>query len=219
MTGELALVDRSLKTPRAAAVAGIVFALLAITGDLLVWSAIPAGSPGSGSEITAHSKILSAAFNLVPFAGIAFLWFIAVVRDQIGAFEDRFFATVVLGSGLLYIAMYFASAALAGGLLSALTSQGENLMRSGAYTAARAQIYQISNIYAIKVAGVFMISTSTVSLRTRIIPRWLTYLGYALALFLLLAVGSIQWTPIVFPLWVLFMSGWILADKLRGQQA
>lgn len=33
-------------------------------------------------------------------AGIAFLWFIGVIRDRSGAHEDRFFATVFLGSGL-----------------------------------------------------------------------------------------------------------------------
>jgi hypothetical protein len=42
---------------------------------------------------------------LAPFSGIAFLWFIAVVRNLIGAREDRYFATVFLGSGLLFVAM------------------------------------------------------------------------------------------------------------------
>jgi hypothetical protein len=215
MAAEQQLVENSLKTPRAAAVAGIVFALLAILGDFLIWRAIPAESRISGGDVVGHAKALSTALNLVPFAGIAFLWFIAVLRDRIGEFEDRFFATVVLGSGLLYVAMYFISAALAGGLLIALHNEGENLIKSGAYLAGRAQIFQISNVYGIKVAGVFMISTSTVCLRTRIIPRWATYLGYVFALFLLLTVSSIQWPPIVFPLWVLLMSGCILVQKFH----
>ena len=50
------------------------------------------------------------AVNLVPFAGIAFLWFIGVIRDRIGQHEDRFFATVLLGSGLIFVAMLFVSA-------------------------------------------------------------------------------------------------------------
>jgi hypothetical protein len=41
------------------------------------------------------------AVNQVPFAGIAFLWFIGMLRDRLGEFEDRFFATVFFGSGLL----------------------------------------------------------------------------------------------------------------------
>jgi hypothetical protein len=210
------LIDRSLKTPRAAAIAGILFSVLSIAGEVLVRRSIPANPLGSAAEIINHAKTLSGALNLAPFAGVAFLWFIAVFRDRLGELEDRFFATVVLGSGLLYLAMFFASAALAGGLLTVLASGSDNLVQSGAYAVSRAQIYQVTNIFGIKMAGVFMISSSTVSLRTRIVPLWVTYIGYALAVLLLFAVGSIEWTPLVFPLWVLLMSICILMQKLRS---
>jgi hypothetical protein len=216
MSEELALIDRSLKTPRAAAIAGILFSVLSIASELMIRSSIPANPLGSAAAVVNHAKTLTSALNLAPFVGIAFLWFIAVFRDRLGELEDRFFATVVLGSGLLYIAMFFASAALAGGVLTVLSSGTESLIQSGAYAVSRAQVYQITNIYGIKMAGVFMISTSTVSLRTRIFPRWMTYLGYALAILLLLAVGTIEWTPLVFPLWVLLMSVCILVEKYRG---
>jgi hypothetical protein len=213
---DLALMDRRLKTPRSAAIAGIVFAAVSIAGQLLMRSAVPADPLAPAAEVVNHAQTISRALNLAPFAGIAFLWFIAVLRDHLGELEDRFFATVVLGSGLLYIAMYFASAALAGGLLAGLRNGTENLVQSGAYATCRAQINQMMEIYATKVAGVFMLSTSTVALRTRIVPRWMIYVGYALALFLLLTIGTIDWTPIVFPLWVLLMSVRILMEKLRG---
>ena len=163
-----------------------------------------------------HSKAISRALNLMPFAGIAFLWFVGVVRDRIGKNEDRFFATVFLGSGLLYIAMIFASAALAGGLIRVLSTGSETLVRPDTYALGRAEIYQLMNMYAIKMAGVFMISTSTIALRTRIVPRWTALLGYALALFLLLSVGVIDWTPMVFPVWVFLISVCILIENLRG---
>ena len=54
------------------------------------------------------------ALNLVPFAGIAFLWFIGVVRDRLGMYEDRFFATIFFGSGILFLAMFFAAATVLG---------------------------------------------------------------------------------------------------------
>ncbi len=57
---------------------------------------------------------MAVSLNLVPFAGIAFLWFIGVLRDRIGEREDRFFATVFLGSGLLFVAMMFVAVAVAG---------------------------------------------------------------------------------------------------------
>ena len=61
-------------------------------------------------------RLIRWALQLVPFAGIAFLWFIGVVRDQLGDVEDRLFSTVFLGSGLLFLAMLFAGGAVAGGL-------------------------------------------------------------------------------------------------------
>ena len=113
--------------------------------------------------------------------------------------------------------MFFASAALAGGLLRVLSSGAENLIQSGTYAVSRAEIYQIMNVYAIKMAGVFIISTSTISVRTQIVPRWMAFLGFALALLLLLSVGTIEWGPLVFPVWVFLISVCILIEKFRGQ--
>jgi len=105
--------------------------------------------------------------NLLPFAGIAFLWFIAVLRDRLGELEDRFFATVFLGSGLLFIAMIFNVAAVAGGLIGTLGGTSVDLVQGGTYALTRAEIYQLTHTYAMKMAGVFMITTSTISLQTR----------------------------------------------------
>jgi hypothetical protein len=151
--------------------------------------------------------------NLLPFAGVSFLWFIAVVRNRLGDLEDRFFATVFLGSGLLYVAMIFTSAALAGGLLRVLSSAPELLTQTGAYALGRAQVYQTMNVYGIKMAGVFMSSTSTILLRTRIVPRWIPYLGYVLGTLLVLSIGLIVWIPLVFPLWVFVVSVAILLER------
>jgi hypothetical protein len=60
-----------------------------------------------------------------------------------------------------------------------------------------------------------MISTSSLALRTRIFPRWMAFLGIALALFLLLSLGFVFWAPLTFPLWVLLISVDILLANLR----
>jgi len=164
-------------------------------------------------EVISHSGTISLALHLLPFAGIAFLWFIAVVRNRLGALEDRFFATVFLGSGLLYIAMVFTSAALAGGLIRVLISTPELLTQTGVYALSRAQIYQTMNVYAIRMAGVFMYTTSTILLRTGIARRWIALLGYALGTILLLSVGVIVWIPLVFPVWVFLVSTAILFEN------
>lgn len=217
MNQEAALIRERMKTPRAAATAGILFSLLLIVSMLLLRSSVPANPMGSATEVISHSATISLALNMLPFAGIAFLWFIAVMRDRLGELEDRFFATVFLGSGLLFIAMIFTAAAIAGGIIRVLQSGSANLVQSGAYTLGRIQVFQAMNIYAMKMAAVFMTSTSAISLRTRIVPRWMALLGFILALILLLNVGTIQWSLLVFPLWVLLISGHILIDNFRGQ--
>ena len=107
-----------LTTPRAAAVAGILFSVLYITVIILVRRSVPEKPEDMGDWLAIGWKSVGLALNLLPFAGIAFLWFIGVVRDRLGQHEDRFFATVFFGSGLLFLAMLFASAALAGGILT-----------------------------------------------------------------------------------------------------
>lgn len=206
---------QAMKTPRAAAIAGIVSSVLLTISQVLIRISIPSNPLAPALDVISHSKTISLALNLLPFAGISFLWFIAVVRDRLGELEDRFFATVFLGSGLLYIAMMFVSAALAGGLITVLGGGTENLIRSGAYALSRAEIYQATQVYGIKMAGVFMISTCTISLRTRIVPRWMAVLGYALALLLLLSIGTIEWIPLVFPAWIFLVSVHILIQNLR----
>jgi hypothetical protein len=213
MRQEHSLIHKGLRTPRAAAIAGILFCVLLITSELLVWISVPANVGGPALDVINHSKTISFALNLLPFAGIAFLWFIAVVRNRLGELEDRFFATVFLGSGLLYIAMIFTSAALAGGLIRVLINAPETFVQTGTYTLGRAQIYQTMNVYGIKMAGVFMFSTATILLRTGIVPRWIAFLGYALGAMVLLSIGIIEWIPLVFPVWVFVVSVAILLEK------
>lgn len=204
-----------LTTPRAAAIAGIVFSLLLITSLVLVRLSVPLDPQDAGGWLDEGWQTVSLALNLLPFSGIAFLWFIGVVRDRLGEHEDRFFATVFLGSGLLFLAMLFASAAVAGGILRVYGTTPGLLLESGLYAFGRTVTYEIMNVYTMKMAGVFMISACTLALRTGIFPRWMAYLGYVLALFLLFSLGYFYWAPLVFPLWVLLISVFILGANTR----
>jgi hypothetical protein len=205
----------SLTTPRAAAIAGILFSLLLITSLVLIRISVPANPQDVGDWLTKNSGRVNLALNLLPFAGVAFLWFIGVVRDRLGENEDRFFATVFLGSGLLFLAMLFTSAAIAGGVISLYGVSPGALVNSNVYTFGRVISYEIMTVYTMKMAGVFMISTCTLSLRTGIFPRWMAYLGLVLALILLLTVSLLYWAPLVFPMWVLLISVHILMVNLR----
>src|SRR6478609_4331773 len=190
-----------LKTPRAAAIAGILFSALLITSLFLFRLSVRADPLETGAWLKTNSETVAVALNLVPFAGIAFLWFIGVLRDRLGELEDRFFATVFFGSGLLFLAMLFASAAVAGGIIIAYSARTDKLLDSVTFTFARAVTYEIMNLYAVKMAGVFMISTSTLALRTGFAPRWIAFLGFALALVLLFSGRYIDWSLVIFPLW------------------
>ncbi len=211
------LTDRRLTTPRAAAVAGILFALLLSTGYLLIRVSIPADPADGGAWLGERANLVSLALTLMPFAGIAFLWFIGVVRDRIGELEDRFFSSVFFGSGLLYLAMTFASAALAGGLLASYAIMPAQLIENGIYTFGRSVMFRFANVYAIRMAAVFMISLGTIWVRTRTMPRWLVFLTYGLALVLLVSIGYSLWVTLIFPGWVLVISVYILALNLRSK--
>lgn len=218
MNQDMELARSKLTTPRAAALAGILFSLLLITSLVLIRLSVPENPEATGDWLASGWRTVTLALNLLPFAGIAFLWFIGVVRDRLGDREDRFFATVFLGSGLLFLAMLFASAAVAGGILRIYGATPGALIQSGMYTFGRTVTYEIMNVYAMRMAGVFMISTSTLALRTGILPRWMAYLGLALAAFLLFSLGFFYWAPLVFPLWVLLISVHILLANLRRGQ-
>jgi len=209
------LTRSSLRTPKAAAVAGILFSLLLICVFVLLRMSVPADPLEPGAWLNSHSDLVAIALNIVPFAGISFLWFIGVVRDRLGEHEDRFFATVFFGSGLLFLAMLFVASATVGAIILAFTARPKDLIDSAVFHFARAVAYGMINIYTIKMAAVFMITTSTVAIYTGFAPRFIALLGYALALFILLGSYYVDWSFVVFPLWVLLISVHILIDNLR----
>lgn len=205
-----------LKTPRAAAVAGILFALLYGASMVLVRLSIPADLGADNAQLLQlNSDRIVLALNMIPYAGIAFLWFIGVLRDRLGDHEDRLFATVFLGSGLMFLAMIFIGAALAGGLLNSYMAAPDTIIASGVFTYGRSIMNQVINVYAIRMAGVFMISLGTIWLRTGLIHRGLAFLTYAMALVLLLSISYSLWVTLIFPSWVLVISVTFLILNLR----
>jgi hypothetical protein len=211
-----AIHDR-LRAPRAGAVAGILFSILLIISLTLLRISVPATPKDPGTWLDESAKSVGLALSLLPFAGITFLWFMGVLRDRMGVNEDRFLATVFLGSGLLFLAMSFTSSAVTGALIMAYEAIPGKLMDSASYTFGRGVSYEIANVYALKMAGVFMISTNTINLRIGIFPRWMAFLGLAFALYLLLGIGRWTWSPLVFPIWAFVISVYILIANFRSE--
>lgn len=200
-----------LTTPRAAGIAGVVFAVLFGSALLVMRESVSLSAAGLSEGFSAGLRGNSslAALYLMPFSGIAFLWFIGVVRDHIGEHEDRFFATVFLGAGLLFIAMMFGASSIIAAMLTLErpTPATADLARS----IARAMLY----VYGARSAGVFTMVTSTIILRTDAAPRWIAILGFATGLTLLLSVQYFDLIILMFPAWVAVLSVLILIHARR----
>jgi hypothetical protein len=210
------LTREEVRTPTAAAVAGIIFALVLIAALIL----IRLGEPSTVSQAATFRNdstrkfAVGLALGLIPFAGVAFLWFIGVIRDRMGAAEDRLFATVFLGSGLLFVGMLFVAAATAAGVMGVAAGLHGELGKE-VWTFGRSVSSSIANIYAMRMAAVFTISTSTILLRGQLMPKWLAYVGYVIAVILLVGVGILAWVELLFPVWVFVVSVYIIIESSK----
>ncbi|HFQ92770.1 MAG TPA: hypothetical protein ENK32_02080 [Anaerolineae bacterium] len=203
------LSKQRLRTPRTAAVAGIIFAVLLGTSHVLIQLSVPADLLDTSDWLQDQTQAISLALMLVPFAGISFLWFMAVVRDRIGHLEDQFFSTLFFGSGFLYLGMTLAAAAIASGTLTLYASDPDLLIGSEGYALFRIVVNEL-NVYAIRMAGMFMFVLGTIWVRAQVMPRWLALASYVLAAILLLSFGFFPLVVMIFPAWVLVISVYIL---------
>ena len=212
---------KALRTPRSAGLAGIAFAVLFTIVLVLARSAVPSDPSDAGEWLSDDSRrdAVLFALGLVPFAGIAFLWFVGVLRDRVGDAEDRFFGTVFLGSALLFVALLFVASAVAAGLVAAAGDDAGSLVSSDAWDIGRRTTHELMVVYAIRMAAVFTIATSTILMRTRLAPRWLVASGYVIGFVLLFTVGFFAWIELAFPAWVLAVSLYILVVGYRRARA
>jgi hypothetical protein len=199
-----------LKTPRAAALAGVLFALLFGTVIVLIRLRMPEGMKDSSAWLSSSRSGIATAAVLMPFAGISFLWFIGVVRDGFGQHEDRFFASVFLGSGILFLAMMFVATAVAAGLEATNSGVIDPAAHGEVIDFGKMVVLSTTKTYAVRMAAVFMISAATIWLRTGLMPKWLTLLSYLVALVILAASDLSMWVTMAFPIWVLVVSGLFL---------
>ena len=217
----MALEQSALRTPRSAAFAGMIFALLTLASLIAVHFAVPHVPADSADLLTTSPKrdLLLAGLSLIPFAAVAFLWFVGVVRDRIGDREDRFFSTVFMGSGLLFVAVLLVGEAMAAGMVM-------NLQPSDAATAAATPDWWSATRHisgelleaALQMAGVFTTATATLLWRTRAAPRWLTLSGTVLSVLLFFALYVTQWIGLLFPAWIFVLSLYILVVVRRDPE-
>ena len=201
--------------------AGILFGLLFGATLILIRLKMPEGAGDSAEWLDSQKGGISTATKLMPFAGITFLWFIGVVRDNLGRYEDRFFASVLLGSGLLFLAMMFVSTAVAAALVGINAGVTDPAAHVEVIAFGKMIVVSAAKTYAIRMAAVFMISLATIWLKTGLMPRWLVAASYLVALGLLIAGDVSMWLTLAFPVWVLVVSALILlrAGHIDEQRA
>lgn len=203
-------VREELQTPKAAAVAGIAFALIMGAVIFLTRSASLSQQSDATQWLSPESRRSSVtlALALVPYAGIAFLWFLGVIRARLGASEDKLFATVFLGSGLLFVAILFVTAAVLGTILAIAPSgepvPTESVQLLSAFSAV------LMGSFGTRMAAVFTLVVTTAARRAGLLPKWLVAVGYLFPLVLLVSPPSMKWIVLLFPTWVLLLSIHIL---------
>ena len=208
-----------IRAPRAASIAGLLFAVL-FTGALVLIRTSPVATVDE-SEVAqlfagGHDfGLFVGTLYLAPFAGIMFLWFIAVIRDLVGEREDRFFATVFFGSGLLFVALLFVASAVVGSVAMSYRYLGQELPIVSEVAASRSLAYTLLFGFSTRAAAVFLISMSTLGLRTGAFPRWLALAGVLSGVVLLLVVAFFDWILLLLPAWIAVASLMILRREWR----
>ncbi|MGI9539891.1 MAG: hypothetical protein ACR2N6_07065 [Miltoncostaeaceae bacterium] len=184
-SGNRPLTEPRLRTPRSAAVAGIVFAVVTIVFMALIRTAIPAGPPTDPGWLTEDEGQVSGEVTLVPFAAIAFLWFIGVLRDLLGGREDQFFASIFLSGGLLFLGGMFVWVGAVAAALASSNASPVEFAESPAYVLVSSLIKVMGSDVILPMAGVFMFSAAMMWLRTKVMPRWVVIVTFIGALVLL----------------------------------
>ena len=208
----------NMQSPRSAGLAGIIFSLLFGASLILIELSMPPLPSINAEWLPNQAGRISLAMTLMPFGGIAFLWFIGVVRDQVGALEDKFFSTIFLGSGLLFLSAMFTWAAIVSAVLSSYDAASDTWLTSDAYIFSQTMLQQLAGMVALRMAGVFMMSSGTIWLRTKVMPLWMVVTTYGIALVLLLGGSTFNGLRLGFPIWVFVVSLWILRkNRLRRE--
>ena len=131
-------VERRAATPVAGAIAGILFALLFGVSVSIITTTMSGLGSDTGEWLESGAQDFKFAIGLLPFARVA-----------------------------LHRLM-FAAAAEAGAIVAVYAKDPSAFAASTTYVFARNMVAQIFQVYALRMAGVFLISNATIWLRTGI---------------------------------------------------
>jgi hypothetical protein len=149
-------------------------------------------------------RVALTGLYVMPFAGIAFIWFIVALRMWIAASgrrEDALLSNVQLVSGILYTGLFLVSAGASAAIAAATEFTDARFNPDGAR-----QLHQYGDailfVFAMRMAAMFVFTTSTIARHAKILPRWFLVIGYGVGLFLLLSASFYRAFAFVFPVWL-----------------
>jgi len=168
------------------------------------------------SDPTDRRLLIVIGLYLVPFTGIAFIWFIVALRMWVTASAPRenvLFSNVQLVSGIIFTTLLF----VAGASMSVTAATVE--FADGPVDPLLARQFpqygsMILLVFGMRMAAMFVLATSNIGRTTGILPNWFAMMSFVMALGMLLSLSLSPWLVIAFPAWILGCC-FILLDLAR----
>ena len=162
-------------------------------------------------------RIVLAGLYVGPFAGMAFIWFLVSLRmwvDRSAHRVNALLSNIQLVAGIVYVALIFAGLAA-----SSVVAANVEFADAEINPAIARHFPQYGDtllfVFSFRMAAMFVFTTSAIGRVSGILPRPFVWSGYAVGLFLLLSAGFEAWFALVFPLWLLALTGILLVRARR----
>lgn len=211
---------------RTSAFAGIVFAVLGTAGLLLVRRAPGLGVPDSAYTAfyadDSSGVLVTVGLHIVPFAGIAFLWYLVATRTLVLAApgtHPELPRWLMLASGVVFVSMMFVGSAAVGAVALLRVFSADPLPSVDVARALAAAGYGMVFVYGVRAAGMFMFATTALLRHAGILPRWQVWVSYLAATGLLVSTTFHPGILLVFPAWVLLACVTLLVRTHRSGSA
>ncbi|GAA1240802.1 hypothetical protein GCM10009609_00500 [Pseudonocardia aurantiaca] len=216
---------RVVGTARMAGWSGVLFALLFVVALVLVQQAPGLAAPDGDYQAFyargSGSVLVALGLYVVPFAGIACLWHMIATRTLLQVLRPRSWSEIPhwlnLASGITFVCMLFGGTAAVGAIALLTEFSAAPLPPPDVARALNSVGYALVFVFGVRAAGMYMITATGLARSAKILPRWLALVSYLVAAFLLVSVTFHPAILLVFPAWVLLMSGLLLVRPPTGR--
>lgn len=201
---------RRAASVEAAAVTGVLFAVLYAASLWLIQSALPEWDATAGRVAAQIARsdartAMTAGYALAPFAAIAFVWFVAVIRRRIPS-EDRFVSTVFVAGSTVFVVVYLIAISVLAAPFSVEATQDINFLEPETLVVLRSIAYGLLFVVGTRIQALIILSATAVGRQYRVWPRWLIFFGYAVSLFHIVNLTLFEPLALTFPVWVIALS-------------